>query len=248
MLELAKRRSLTRLERQAVILKMRGAYLRGHAHEVASLADEVGNWVRTHDLKTSPRDWQNHFIAVSNLAIARKMSPSIAASAVRQCILDGRERGASFFEIRLLVSEALLLWQLDKKERSIDALREALAIAAPQGVLGPFIGLEPLKPILGGRKIELSLNQENVLLVNFVSQIQKRRREMHPQSGNELLSAREQEILEQLAQGRSNKEIARRFELTENTVKFHLKNIYSKLEVNRRTEAVAVARQTNLID
>ncbi|MEO1169493.1 MAG: LuxR C-terminal-related transcriptional regulator [Pseudomonadota bacterium] len=248
MLELAKRRSLTRLERQAIILKMRGAYLRGHAHEVTKLAEDVGNWVATHDLKTSPRDWQNHFTAVSNLAIARKMSPSIAANALRQCILDGRERGASFFEIRLLVSEALLLWQLDKNERSIDALREALTLAAPQGILGPFIGLEPLKPILGGRKIELSLNQENVLLGNFVSQVQKRRREMRPQTGNELLSAREQEILEQLAQGCSNKEIARRFELTENTVKFHLKNIFSKLDVNRRTQAVAVARQANLID
>ncbi|MEM8696411.1 MAG: LuxR C-terminal-related transcriptional regulator [Pseudomonadota bacterium] len=248
MLTLAKRRNLTRLERRAIILKMRGAYLRGHAHEVAKLAEEVSNWVGMHDLKTSARDWQNHLIAVCNLAIVRKMSPSIAASAVGQSILDAQEREAGFFEIRLLVSEALLLWQQDKKERSIDALRKALVLAAPQGILGPFIGLEPLKPILGGRKIELSLNQENVLLVNFVSQIQQRRRELRPQPGNELMSAREQEILEQLAQGRSNKEIARRFELTENTVKFHLKNIFSKLGVNRRMEAVAVARQTDLID
>ncbi len=165
-----------------------------------------------------------------------------------QCICDGQEGGASFFQIRLLVSEAWLLWHPDKQERSIDALRAALELAAPQRIIGPFVGLEALKPILGRVKADLSLKQESVLLVNFVSQVSKRRRDVRPQSGNDLLSAREHEILEQLAQGRSNKEIARRFELTENTVKFHLKNIYSKLEVNRRTQAIAVARQKNLID
>ncbi|MFT6007768.1 MAG: LuxR family maltose regulon positive regulatory protein [Parasphingorhabdus sp.] len=248
MLELAKRRNLTRLERQATILKMRGAYLRGHAHEVAKLSEQISSWVSTHDLKTSVRDWQNHLIAICNLAATRTMSPSLATNAVRQCICDGQERGASFFQIRLLVSEALLLWQSDKQERSIDALRAALELAAPQRIIGPFVGLEALKPILGRVKADLSLKQESVLLVNFVSQVSKRRRDVRPQSGNDLLSAREHEILEQLAQGRSNKEIARRFELTENTVKFHLKNIYSKLEVNRRTQAIAVARQKNLID
>ena len=114
--------------------------------------------------------------------------------------------------------------------------------------MGPFVGLEPLKPMLGRVKGDVSLKQESVLLANFVSQVSKRRRDVRPQSGNDLLSVREHEILEQLAQGHSNKEIARRFELTQNTVKFHLKNIYSKLEVNRRTQAIAQARQKNLID
>ncbi|WP_430413785.1 LuxR C-terminal-related transcriptional regulator [Parasphingorhabdus sp.] len=248
MLELAKRRNLTRLERHATILKMRGAYLRGHANEVVKIADDVYSWVGKHDLKTSARDWQNHFVAIYNLATTRMMSSSLAANAVRQCVLDGHERGATFFEIRLLVSEALLFWQLDKHERSISALREALELAAPQRIIGPFVGLDPLKPILGRVKADLSLKQESVLLANFVSQVSKRRRDVRPQSGNDLLSVREHEILEQLAQGHSNKEIARRFELTQNTVKFHLKNIYSKLEVNRRTQAIAQARQKNLID
>ena len=63
-----------------------------------------------------------------------------------------------------------------------------------------------------------------------------------------LLSVREREILEQLSQGQSNKEIARRFELTENTVKFHLKSIYKKLSVNSRAQAVIVAGKMNLLD
>jgi DNA-binding NarL/FixJ family response regulator len=52
------------------------------------------------------------------------------------------------------------------------------------------------------------------------------------------LSPRELEILEQLAEGRSNKEIAGFLSLTESTVRWHLWHVYHKLHVRSRTEAV----------
>ena len=47
--------------------------------------------------------------------------------------------------------------------------------------------------------------------------------------------------------GFSNKAIARHFDLTENTVKFHLRNIYEKLGVRNRAMAVAVADRLSLL-
>jgi DNA-binding NarL/FixJ family response regulator len=55
----------------------------------------------------------------------------------------------------------------------------------------------------------------------------------------ETLSAREIEILELVAQGFPNKEIARRVGLTHGTVRWHLQNVYQKLHVRSRTEATA---------
>ncbi len=52
------------------------------------------------------------------------------------------------------------------------------------------------------------------------------------------LTGREIEILQALAQGLTNKEIARQFAISEHTVKYHIASIYSKLGVNNRTEAV----------
>jgi LuxR family maltose regulon positive regulatory protein len=57
-------------------------------------------------------------------------------------------------------------------------------------------------------------------------------------SSSDLLSARELEVLNHVARGLSNKEIGRSLELTPETVKWHLKNIFEKLNVSSRIEAV----------
>lgn len=62
------------------------------------------------------------------------------------------------------------------------------------------------------------------------------------------LTQRELEVLKLLGQGKSNKEIAEELSLTVSTIKSHLLNIYSKLDVNKRIQAVVKAREFNLID
>ncbi|MEH0110443.1 response regulator transcription factor [Tersicoccus sp. MR15.9] len=61
------------------------------------------------------------------------------------------------------------------------------------------------------------------------------------------LSARELEVLDLVAGGRSNTEIARALHVSETTVKSHLAHIYPKLGVNSRTAAVAAARQAGYL-
>jgi DNA-binding NarL/FixJ family response regulator len=63
----------------------------------------------------------------------------------------------------------------------------------------------------------------------------------------ETLTAREQEVLRLLARGLRNKEIATRLVVSERTVNFHLANIYQKLNVSGRTEALSKALEQGLI-
>jgi DNA-binding NarL/FixJ family response regulator len=67
------------------------------------------------------------------------------------------------------------------------------------------------------------------------------------QATAEALTAREQEVLHLLAQGKSNKEIAAALIVSERTVKFHVSSILGKLGANNRTEAVTIAAQHGLI-
>lgn len=63
----------------------------------------------------------------------------------------------------------------------------------------------------------------------------------------EPLRQRELEVLHHISQGYSNQEIADEMVLAVSTVKWHLKNIYGKLQVNRRTQAVARAKELSLL-
>ena len=74
-----------------------------------------------------------------------------------------------------------------------------------------------------------------------------RRSISEPQAVHEL-TARELEILRLVASGNSNRRIAQRLWVTEQTVKFHLSNVYRKLGVANRTEASHVAFQRHLLD
>jgi DNA-binding NarL/FixJ family response regulator len=61
------------------------------------------------------------------------------------------------------------------------------------------------------------------------------------------LSERERQVLQYMANGRSNKEIGQVLYISENTVKAHVKSILTKLDAMGRTEAVAIALQRGLI-
>jgi DNA-binding CsgD family transcriptional regulator len=61
------------------------------------------------------------------------------------------------------------------------------------------------------------------------------------------ITEREREVLQLLADGRSNKEIASRLGLSPNTVKTHVANLFEKLRVARRTQALQLARELGLV-
>ena len=61
------------------------------------------------------------------------------------------------------------------------------------------------------------------------------------------VSDRELEVLTLLAQGRSNKEIARELEVSPNTVKTHVASLFEKLEAKRRTEVILRARELGIL-
>jgi LuxR family maltose regulon positive regulatory protein len=67
-----------------------------------------------------------------------------------------------------------------------------------------------------------------------------------PAEGTDL-TQREGDILHLISAGHTNKQIGRALDLTENTVKFHLRNIFGKLRVSTRTGAISAARQLGIL-
>lgn len=61
------------------------------------------------------------------------------------------------------------------------------------------------------------------------------------------ISDRELEVLKEIAAGHSNKEIAKRLEVSPNTVKTHVARLFEKLDAKRRTDAIRKARELGLV-
>ena len=72
--------------------------------------------------------------------------------------------------------------------------------------------------------------------------------EMAEHHMDDVLTNREIEVLKQVAEGNANKVIAVRLEISEETVKAHMKNILSKLNANDRTHAVTIALKRGIIE
>jgi LuxR family maltose regulon positive regulatory protein len=130
---------------------------------------------------------------------------------------DGRTR--SVMEIVLL--QAMHHERRGDGEAALCSLRRALELAAREG--------------------------HRQLFTNEGPAVAELRRRLSPGAPHDLLSQRELEVLQLLAQGMSNLEIGRRLFLALDTVKGHNRRIFQKLRVRRRTEAIAEARRQGLL-
>ncbi|MEU1734663.1 response regulator transcription factor [Streptosporangium sp. NPDC020145] len=112
--------------------------------------------------------------------------------------------------------------------------------AVDAGATGYLLKACPPEELFQG--IRAAAKGETVLSAKVAARMMRRMRDPGP-----ALSAREVEILELLASGAGNREIARRLFITEATVKTHLVHIYGKLGVDTRTAAVTAAVERRLI-
>ena len=137
-------------------------------------------------------------------------------------------------------------------EVAAQLLCEALALAEPGGCIRVLVDEGPPMARLLSEAAAQGLMPDHVGKLLAVLEAQERRSTGAPdlpaaQPLIEPLSQRELEVLELIAQGLSNREIGERLYLALDTVKGHNRRIFGKLQVQRRTEAVARARELGLI-
>jgi LuxR family maltose regulon positive regulatory protein len=164
-------------------------------------------------------------------------------------------RGWQDERLKVMVLQAIALQAHGEKDKAVQLLGEALALAAPGGFIRLFVdeGL-PMAQLLSEAGVHgIMPDYVSKLLEAFETEQMKDAGETPILTASdsqpliEPLSPRELEVLQLVAQGLSNREISERLFLALSTVKTHNRNIFGKLQVNRRTEAIVRARELGLL-
>ncbi len=171
-----------------------------------------------------------------------------------------QKSGRVYRLLKLLVLEVLVQQRRGAGNPARRSLRRALQLAEPGNYIRVFLDEgDALIPMLREEHATIASEgtPESVALRDFAARLLEaagQHTELNARAPGdtgfqplEPLTDREKQILVYLANGVSNKEMARRIFVSENTVKFHLKNIYSKLAVGSRLQAINAARQMGLI-
>ena len=154
--------------------------------------------------------------------------------------------------IRLMAQQAVAHYAGGDDERAVSVLSQALALAEPEGYIRTFLDEGERMTQLLYLAMDQGLAPEYIgklLAETFVHKKDRKpmSKDEFPSTLIEPLSGREIEVLQLIAEGLSNREIAERLVISLSTVKGHTSKIYGKLDVYSRTQAVAAARQLGLL-
>jgi LuxR family maltose regulon positive regulatory protein len=184
-------------------------------------------------------------IAQEQLDVADKLLIRLHAAA--------EVRGQTDKVIKNLILQSLVHQAREDTKRAMIVMEKALSLAASKGFLRIFVDEGPTV----ARLLYESLSQEMAsdyvqrLLAVFPTEEDKPEKSATQQTPGgewvEPLSDRELDVLQLMAEGLTNPEIGTRLYLSPHTVKAHARNIYGKLGVKNRTQAVSKAKAMGLL-
>jgi LuxR family transcriptional regulator, maltose regulon positive regulatory protein len=179
-----------------------------------------------------------------------KQSPRVVVEALDAAIANSRQRALAHRSVELLVLRALAKKEDGDWPGALADVRHALTIAAPRNYvrvfldegreLGVLIDRLDMEQLRGSEAAPLTRRLQRATCMPHV-------RDGAPIGMGEELTKRELSILKRLETGLSNKELAEAIFVSEGTLKWHLHNVYGKLNVKNRSGAMARARALGIL-
>jgi len=196
---------------------------------------------------------QMHELPISQARVhLAQGDPSAALAMLSSWREQVEARGWQDERLKVMVLQAVALRAHGEQDQAVHLLCDALSLAEPGGFIRLFVDEgRPMAHLLSeAAAIGLMPDYIGKLLSVCEAEQQKSENNSYPPPAQPLiepLSQRELEVLHLMAQGLSNQEMSERLFLALSTVKGHNRNIFGKLQVQRRTEAVARARELGLL-
>lgn len=220
------------------------------------IAAQVLTFLRQGNLAAAAHLAQTHELPISQARVhLAQGDPSAALSVLDPLRQQVDAMGWQDERLKVMVLQALAFHAHGEKDKAVQLLGDALTLAAPGGFIRIFVdeGLPMTQLLSEAAARGIKPDYIGKLLVVFEASKQKSEDKSYLPSTSlnqpliDPLSQRELEVLQLISQGLSNHEISERLFLALSTVKGHNRIIFGKLQVQRRTEAIARARELGLL-
>ena len=180
--------------------------------------------------------------------------PDEALDSLTALAKEAEAGGRYFAWLEILVQQALALEAKGEREAALEVLRRALVFAKTEGFVRVFVDegakMQQLLAAMTHKGSGAASDYAAKLLEAFPAGQEPQTAPLAPKTADGLiepLTKREQEVLRLIAAGDSNQVIAQKLVITVSAVKKHSGNIFGKLNVNSRTQAVRRANQLDLL-
>lgn len=216
------------------------------------------NWVEIERLLNEVTEGDHGLSQLIRAEMLLRQKQATAAEKILWHLLEQNPHGIAnepLMSTRVLL--ALALYGQHKLSQARQVLSEAVRLAAPERFIRPFLNYDTqLRPLLALLLHTETLTAEAQEFIREILQVGGNTHnlaDLLPQEKLKSLATaasitqREQEVLQLVSDGFSNREIGMELCISPGTVKTHLANIYGKLDVNNRLQAVAEARILQLI-
>jgi LuxR family maltose regulon positive regulatory protein len=208
----------------------------------------AGEMERSDTLEQRPES-EGARLATARVLIVTGDTPAIqrALALLDRSLQAAEAEGRAGVQIEALALQALAFGRRGDPVSALTSLERALRLAEPEGYVRLFadLGLPMIRLLQTAWSREVMPDYVTKLLAACGTSFLPAPAE---QALPEPLSFREQEVLQLIAAGLTNREIAEQLVVSPETVKKHTGSIYSKLGVRSRTEAAARARDLDLLD
>jgi LuxR family maltose regulon positive regulatory protein len=219
--------------------------------------DQATRWVEELDA----REWRGTPLAREREAVAcarvhlATAQPALALQRLKPALQRATTGQRWGHVIETLLLQALAYQMLQEEPQALDALAEVVRLAEPEGYIRRFVDEgTPMQALLSQLRQHDHMHGPTPYLDKLLAVFQQERKPERatgePAKASrtpELLSQRELEVLQLLAQGRSNQQIAQELVITIDTVKRHISHIFAKLGVQNRVQAARQARELGLL-
>jgi LuxR family transcriptional regulator, maltose regulon positive regulatory protein len=222
---------------------------RGFVHRIPEIAAaQVQVLLHQGDLAGANTLAHAHNLPLSRVRVLLARHDVVAALALLELLRQQTEsNGLQDEQLKVMILQTVALYVNGERDRALQLLRDLIVLAEPGGFIRLFVdeGLPMVNLLSEASNADIKPDYVHRLLEAFEAENQRRTEISQPLI--EPLSRREIDVLYLIAQGFSNQEIGERLFLALDTVKGHNRRIFNKLQVQRRTEAVARARELGLI-